>query len=277
MKNILVTTDLSVNSKVAIRFVMQLASQAPYELTFYYSDTSFIIDPYAAATFANIPEPDNKINEQRLKQFIQTLYRQTGKRPGKVNYIVESRLDVNTAIMECARRVNADYICMSTRGGGLINKLLGSHTSKMVTDSQVPVFVIPKHYRTKPLKTILYPSDIENIAIEISVVKKFALTLNASIAVYHYDYFIDEQQVKDKLDKIQRKFRDDTTTFHFKKLSYDISLLRHLQIDIIKNKPSIITMFTREDRSWFEQLFLSIKTAQKGFDAITPMLVFRKQ
>lgn len=277
MKNILVTTDLSHNSKVAIRFAMQLASQAAYELTFYYSNTSFMIDPYAAMTFANIPEPDKKIEQQKLMHFIKTLYRQTGKHPGKVNYIVENRLDVNHAIMECAKKIKADYICMSTRGGGLINKLLGSHTSKIVTDSRIPVFVVPKYYRIKLLKTILYPSDIENIEIELPVIKKFATTFDAPIAVYHYDYFINEQQIKDNLKKIERKFQSDKMSFHFKKLSTNTSLLHQLQVDIIKNKPSIITMFAKEDRSWFEELFQSIKTAQKGFDTKTPMLVFRKQ
>ena len=276
MKKILVTTDLSYNSKVAVRFAVQLASQTGYELTFFYANSSFIIDPFSAVTFVGLPEPDNKIQLQNLIKFIHTLYRQTNTEPGKINYIAENRLDVNEAILDCAKRIKADYICMSTRGGGLANKLLGSHTTKILHDSPIPVLVVPKYYRMKKLSSVLYPSDIENINIELPLIKKFAAEFDAPIAVYHYDYFTDEDEINKKLNKIEHKFKSEKISFHFKKLNPEVSLLRHLQIDIIRTKPSIITMFAKEDRRWFEQLFQAIKTSEKGFDTKTPMLVFRK-
>lgn len=276
MKKILVTTDLSYNSKVAVRFAVQLASQAGYELTFFYANSSFIIDPFSAVTFVGLPEPDNKIQLQNLIKFIHTLYRQTDTELGKINYIAENKLDVNEAILDCAKRIKADYICMSTRGGGLANKLLGSHTTKILHDSPIPVLVVPKYYRMKKLSSVLYPSDIENINIELPLIKKFAAEFDAPIAVYHYDYFTDEDEINKKLNKIEHKFKSEKISFHFKKLNPEVSLLRHLQIDIIRTKPSIITMFAKEDRRWFEQLFQAIKTSEKGFDTKTPMLVFRK-
>lgn len=276
MKKILVTTDLSYNSKTAVRFAIQLASQVPCELTFLYISTSFIIDPFSAVTFVGLPEPDTKVQEQSLMKFVKTLYRQTGKQPGKINYIAETRLDVNEAILECARKIKADYICMGTRGGGLVNKLLGSHTNKILHDSPIPVLVVPKYYRMKKLISVLYPSDIENINTELPTIKKFAAAFDAPIAVYHYDYFTDEEEITKKLNKIAHKFKSEKVSFYFKKLNPEVSLLRHLQIDIIKTRPSIITMFAKADRSWFEQLFQSLKTSEKGFDTKTPMLVFRK-
>jgi nucleotide-binding universal stress UspA family protein len=276
MKKILVTTDLSYNSKPAVRFAIQLACQTGYELSFLHVNSSFIIDPFSAVTFVGLPEPDTKIQEQSLKRFIHTLYRQTNKQPGKINYIVENKLDVNEAILDCAKRIKADYICMSTRGGGLANKLLGSHTNKILHDSPIPVLVVPRHYRIKHLNTVLYPSDIEDINIELPLIRKFAAEFDAPIAVYHYDYFTEEEEISKKLHKIEHKYKSGTINFHFKKLNPEVSLLGHLQIDIMTAKPSIITMFAKEDRGWFEQLFQPIKTAEKGFDTRTPMLVFRK-
>ena len=277
MKKILVTTDLSNNSKTVVRFAIQLASQAPYELTFYHADTSFIIDPYAAVTFVDIPPTDNKVQQKELIKFVNTLYKQTGKVPGKINFIAESRLDVSSAVIDCAAKIKADYICIGTRGGGLINKLLGSHASRILSESPVPIFVVPRYYRVKPLKSILYPSDIENFPHEIQLVKKFSALFDAAISVYHYDYFSNEKQIKNKLNDIERKFQSEKITFYFKKLSTENSLLKNLQIDIIITKPSIIIMFTKEDRTWFEQLLQSVKTAEKGFDTRTPMLVYRKE
>jgi len=276
MKKILVTTDLSNNSKAAIRFAIQLASQSGDELIFYYANSAFIIDPWATTTFVNLPEPDIKKQEQTLIKFIQTLYRQTRKHPGKINYITENKLDITNAIIDCAKKIKADYICVSTRGGGLINKILGSHTTKILSDSPIPVLVVPKYYRMKPLTSVFYPSDLQNIASELQLIKKFASSFNASITVYHYDYFTKIEEINKKLNEIQSKFQSEKITFHFKNLSTDLPLLRHVQIDIIKTRPSVITMFAKENRSWFEQLFQSFKTSEKGFDSKTPTLVFRK-
>lgn len=276
MEKILVTTDLSYNSKTAVRFAIQLASQARYELIFLYVNTSFIIDPFAAVTFAGLPEPDTKLQEQNLIKFIHTLYRQTNKQPGKVSYIAQNRLDVNEAILECAKKMKANYICMATRGGGLANKLLGSYTNKVLHDSPLPVLVVPKYYRMQAVNSVMYPSDIENIDTELPLIKKFAAQFDAPITVYHYDYFTNEDEINKKLKNIENKFKTGKINFQFKKLTPDVPLLRHLQIDIIKTKPSIITMFAKEDRRWFEKLFQSLKTSEKGFDTKTPMLVFRK-
>lgn len=277
MKKILVTTDLSYNSKVAVRFAIQLASQTGYELTFLYINTAFIIDPWSAVTFAGFPEPDIKFQKQSLTKFIHTLYRQTSKEPGKINYIVESSLDVNEAILDCAKRIKADYICMSTRGGGLVNKILGSHTTRIIHSSPVPVFVVPRHYRIKKLSKILYPSDLENIKNELALVKNFGASFDAAIDVYHYDSFIEQEEIKKKLNKIEHKFKSDKISFYFKKLNLETSLLHHLQVAIMKAKPSIITMFAKKDRNWFEQLFQPFKTSEKGFNTTTPMLVFKKK
>lgn len=276
MKKILVTTDLSHSSKVAVRFAIQLASQIGYELTFLYVNTSFIIDPFSSVTFVGLPEPDNKKQEQALIKFVHTLYRQTDKQPGKTTYIAENKLDVSEAILNCAKRIKADYICMSTRGGGLVNKLLGSHTTRILHDSPIPLLVVPRHYRIKKLSTILYPSDLEKIETELPLIKKFASSFDASIAVYHYDYFTEQEEVNKKLNKIEHKFKSDKVSFHFKKLNPEVSLLRHLQIDIMTIKPSIITMFAKENRNWLEQLFQPLKTSEKGFNTRTPMLVLKK-
>jgi len=49
-----------------------------------------------------------------------------------------------------------------------------------------------------------------------------------------------------------------------------------LQEDIRKSRPSMVAMFTKQNRDWFERLFVSSKTAQLGFDTKTPLLVFKK-
>ena len=165
---------------------------------------------------------------------------------------------------------------MSTRGGGIVNKFMGTNASSLITTSPVPLIVVPHTYRMKPLKSILFASDMEKIGTELKSVEEFANTFAANIAVYHYDYFIEQAEIKSKFKKVADKYSSAKISFHFKKNDADLTLLSYLQADIRKSKPSLIAMFTKQDRSWFERLFLSSKSAELGFDTKTPMLVFRK-
>ena len=276
MKKILVTSDFSANSKAGIRFAIQLASQAPCELIFYYVKASLAVDAWSQIDYNDANNSENKLLKDKLNKFIANIYSTTGKHADKIECVIESHTYVDGAIIAYAQKCNADYICMSTRGGGLINKFMGTNASSLITTSPIPLIVVPHTYRMKPLKSILYASDMENIGSELKSVEEFAKTFTANIGVYHYDYFIEQAEVKSKFKKIADKYSSAIVSFHFKKNDADLTLLNHLQDDMRKAKPSIIAMFTKQDRSWFERLFLSSKTAELGFDTKTPMLVFRK-
>lgn len=273
MKKILVTTDFSNNSKAGIRFAIQLASQSPCELIFYYVNQPLAVNAWAQLDYK---ESINLSLKDKLEKFINTIYRQAWKKAGKIDFVVDDVSNIDTSIIAYAQKCKADYICMGTRGGGIADKFMGTNASSLITTSPIPLIVVPHTYRTKPLKSILYASDMENIGPELSHIEKFAAPIDAAIAVYHYDYFIEEDEVKAKFKKIADKYNSAKVAFHFKKLFAEVPLLNQLQEDIRKSKPSIISMFTKQDRNWFERLFLSSKTAELGFDTKTPMLVFRK-
>lgn len=276
MKKILVTTDFSTNSKAGIRFAIQLASQARCELIFYNvmetSDSSNLADH----DYTELSVLDDKAQIEKLRIFITDIYKKAFKKAGELNLVIGNKLNIDAAIINYAQKCRADYICMSTRGGGIVDKFMGTNASLLITTSPVPLLVVPHTYRMKPLKSILYASDMEKIASELKEVQIFGATFDATIAVYNYDYFIEEDEVKSKLNKIAEKYSSGRITFHFKKLYAEIALLQQLQDDIRKSKPSLITMFTKQDRDWFERFFLSSKTAEMGFTTKTPMLVFRK-
>lgn len=273
MKKILVTTDFSANSKAGIRLAIQLSLQAPSELIFYY-----VSGPSAANAWIQL-EPkeasDGRLRES-LHQFIREIYQETRHQPDKIDCVVEDGPHVYAAIIAYAQKCKADYICLGTRGGGIVDKFMGTNASSLIAASPLPLIVVPHTYRMKPLKSVFYASDMESIGTELHQVEKFASLFDAPIAVYHYDYFLEEDEVKSKLKKIADKYASGSLTFHFKKLYAEVPLLDQLQDDIHKSKPSIIAMFTKQNRGWFERLFLSSTAAAMGFDTKTPLLVFRK-
>lgn len=153
---------------------------------------------------------------------------------------------------------------------------MGTNASSLIATSPIPLLIVPHTYRMKPLQSILYASDMEKIGSELKSIEKFASAFDATIAVYHYDYLFEEDEVKFKLNKIADKYSSDKIAFHFRKFYADLTLLSQLQEGIRASKPSIIAMFTEQNRDWFERLFVSSKTAEFGFDTKTPLLVYRK-
>lgn len=276
MKKILVTTDFSNNSKTGIRFAIQLAAQAACELIFYNVNVISSVNAWTDLNYNDFKDSENAILKDRLQKFIMDIYTQTGKQQGKTDYIIDNGDEVDNATIDYAQKINADFICISSRGGGMISKFLGSNTSKLITTSPVPLLIVPHTYRIRPLQSIFYASDIQNIGIELRAVLQFAEPFSANIDVFHYDYLLNYTEEAAKLKKIADRHHFKNVAFHFMKLNAELSLLNHMQADIRKSKPSVIAMFTKQDRNWFERLFLSSKTAELGFDTKTPMLVFRK-
>jgi len=53
-------------------------------------------------------------------------------------------------------------------------------------------------------------------------------------------------------------------------------LTTQMHRDIPASKTSLLTLFTKQNRNWFERLFLSSNSAEMTFNTKIPMLVFRK-
>jgi hypothetical protein len=72
------------------------------------------------------------------------------------------------------------------------------------------------------------------------------------------------------------RFETNDIKFHFNELDASYPLNDHIQKYVLKTKPSLLVSFTKQNRNWFDRLFLASKTADMAYDTKTPMLVFRK-
>ena len=276
INKILVTTDLSRNSKAGIRFAIQLASQSGAALIFYHAieipkPTRWSDEKYAAFTEEQILEAKGKLNP-----FVKGVYKSSGVQPGNFECIVQVGSPVDQTIMDYALKRKVDFICMSTRGAGMIRRFMGTHTSSVLTHSTTPVLAIPKNYRATPIKQILYSSDLNDLNKELKMVKRFADLTKSKISVVHYDYLYQLKETQSKLDKVALRYQATGVKFHFEKLNMEHSLQAHLKKAIQKFKPSIVVLFTKQNRDWFERLFLSSKSADVSFDTKKPLLIISK-
>ena len=276
MKKILVTTDFSTNSKAGIRFAIQLASQTEAHLVFFHAVEAPRPTTWSQAQYNEYATHEIERHQKMLQQFTKSVCQKYNLPPTKYTCVAEMGLHVDNQIIAYAENIKADFICMSTRGAGTMKKLFGTNASTLITTSSVPVIVVPNTYRTKTITTIWYASDLENFKKELNTVDKFAALLSAKIEVIHYNHLLYSEESTKKLAQIAAKYPSKNISFHFKKFKIEYSLTYNLQRAIKRAKPSLLVLFTKQNRNWFDRLFLSSKSAEMTFHTTTPMLVFRK-
>ncbi len=276
MTTILVTTDFSSNSKAGIRFAIQLASQMPCKLVFYNALELMIPTSWSNEETAEFVQTETASCKNQLSKFLTDIFKKCEKEDIAYDYEVEMGMNVDNFIANYAQKINADFICMSTRGAGTFKKLIGTNASTLVNTSPVPVIVVPKSYRFKPITKIGYSSDFENFGQEIKTVEKLARAMDATVDVYHFSYQLHESESKTAVKELEKKYTSEYITFHIPKLEIEYSLVENLHHVVKKEKPSMLIMFTKQKHNWFERFFYSSKTADMTFEIKVPLLAFRK-
>ena len=151
---------------------------------------------------------------------------------------------------------------------------MGTHTSYIVNNSEVPVLVIPSHYKAKPIKKATYLSDFENLKTETLLLDKFKDTLSMQIEVLHYASILNEPK---KLKKNISYLKDELQwKVNVQKENLEQPLLENIQGYIKKSKPQLLIMFTKRKKGFFESLFVPSKSAELTYSTKVPVLIFSK-
>ena len=276
MTNILVTTDFSTNSKTAIRFALKLASQTPCKLTFFHVLELLTPTSWRKEDAIDFVQTAIQTGEERLESFLKPIFKQAKWTPIDYDIAVEMGMDVDNHIVHYAKEIKVDYICMSTRGAGVLKKIIGTNASTLVNTSPIPVIIVPQKYRIKTLKKVGYASDFENIDKELKIVTKLATALNIKTEVYHFYYQLHKSDNKETFEAIKATYQTDKINFLVPKLHLEQSLVENLQTTVKNRKPSILVMFTKHKKNWFERFFFESKTAEMTYNITVPLIAIRK-
>jgi nucleotide-binding universal stress UspA family protein len=280
MKNkatILVTTDLSTNSKAGIRFAIQLAAQTQSKLVFYHVIELLTPTSWRKEDAMKFVDTTIQTGEEQLKAFLKVIYAQFPAPSTKHETVVELGTDVDNLIINYAKKIQADFICMSTHGAGILEKFVGTNASSLVSYSPIPVIVVPRYYHTKRIEKIGYASDFEHIDREMPIVQEFAASLNAQLDVYHFNYKAHDTRTKGNFEKIKDKYGSKKILFHAPEICLDYSLVENLQRIIDKEKPAILVMFTQQKDTWIERFFIESKAVDMSFNSKIPLLTMSKK
>jgi len=273
---ILIPTDFSENSKPGTYLAIQIAALNDAELVF--------IHVFNAAKFqqnevsyAEEKEKEIMLKRLMLEKFIADAFDNMKITPRRSSCEVIEGFKADIAIVDyCRHHHEIDYICISTRGAGLLNKLLGTNTGNLIAQSPVPVIAVPSNYKIQPLHTILYAADLHNYEAELNKVIEFASPIQLKVEILHF-LLAHEQDEKSQLTaEIHKNIPDHTIKTHFKINDLEVPLIKQLKEQLQQLKPSIAVLFTKQDRTFFEKLFLSSMAEELSFKSSVPVLVFNK-
>ena len=274
---LLVTTDFSSNSKGAIRFALNLAKQSKnIEVVFYHAIHFLKPRNWSDDFFNRYKDEETERLSVELKKFIHTA---TGKNKAKfaqVKFVVDHCISTEKDIIKYAEKNKIDFICIATQGAGMLRKVMGTHTSYIVNNSNVPVLVIPSHYRAKPIKNATYLSDFENLKGEIGQISKLSSEISLHVEVLHYASIILDEKKFEKNKELFKTKEFENIILNVKKTNLERTLVERISKYIQKSKPELLVMFTKRKKSFFESLFLPSKSAELTYSTKVPVLIFSK-
>jgi nucleotide-binding universal stress UspA family protein len=284
MPSIIVPSDFSKNSTIALRYAIQLCKITKLDLIVFHASHISAYALSAASTEEQMTlllQEDETSKMEKLQDQVNKAYKylNVAKIPAGTRLLVQYSPMVVERTLELATEQKASMIIMGTHGATGINKFFfGSNTSVMISKSDIPVLAIPENYKWNAPKDILFASDLENMGKELKQLLPLAISVKANIRVLYLDYGIDAD------DKKMKKALEAIKASGYKKIKLEIqkasiedTLVSQVKKYISKNKPDILVMFTRERTMWDRLFGKGSKTEDMSTSLSTPLLTYKKR
>jgi nucleotide-binding universal stress UspA family protein len=276
MNKILVTTDFSSNSQAAIRFAIQLASQHPHHLTFFHSTNIDRPTQWSNAVYQSHENSESTQVLRKLQDFVAETYGGMGLPALEFDCVVKNNAATDRNIMQYAEENGYNYICLSRNGENKSSMWFGSNTANLINKSQVPVIAVPSTYQGGKITKVTYATDMKQLDTELDLVVNFTQPLGATLELLHFTNPADELMDPAEKETINTKLAEYQLETHFERLNIENTLIENMNEAFEKSQPSMVIMFTQQDRSFFEKIFSSSISAEYATVSDIPLLIFKK-
>lgn len=276
MLNILVPTDFSDLSKVAVQYAIRMANKMDGSVTLLHV-ISNIVQPTTARIEARAKVLEKELlqaAEEEISEMAAEVTKQhKSKRP--VMHKVVMGQSFTELLIKFAKKSKADIIVMGTRGASGLKKIVvGSNTASIIEKSDVPVLVIPENANFKSLKNMVLATDLTSFDEEVKMMMPFLKAFEPTLHVFHIasnDKEIDSlgKMVKETLKKYE--YRKSTVTIHVGK---DVAAAIDSFVGDSTN--DVLAMFT-QDYSPFDKVFNRSITKKMAFQSTVPLLAFKRK
>ena len=273
----MVTTDFSANSKSGIRFAIHWAEVQKINLVFVHVLHISRATKWTDAYYEKYSKEEEQNCSIKFNKFIAGIYSSMKIKPVRHSFVILQGISADISILDyCSNNPGIDYICISTHGAGKLKRIWGTNTGNLITKSPVPVLAIPGAYRFTGIRRIMYAADFSNFDHELNKVVDFASPLKAQIEILHFAW-PDETATGEKMKEsaFKKKYKYGLKV-HYENNDAVHSVTENIQQQINIKKPSLVIMFTNQERTFYQKLFLSSKAEELSFKTKVPLLVFNK-
>ncbi len=276
MKKIIVTTDVSTNSKAGLKFAIQMSLQEKVHLTFFHSYYLLRPTSWNDQKFKEYEKEQVSKLQNQLAHFVGTVYASMGVSYKSVECVLSEAVNVDSNIRDYAHKHKYDFICISTRGAGKIKKIFGTNTSTVIKSSKVPVISVPSNYKVEKLTDILYASDLEDLDKELKIVVEFNRSLKTKVELLHFDFPAELEAKEKMMTDAKKKYSKQRINLHLANVNISQSFIANMELAVKKSRPSLLIMFRHTKKNIFDKIFVPSYSAEFSFSSKVPLLVFSK-
>jgi len=276
MKKILFPTDFSETADGAFTYALFMADQLDatiYCLHVYsLAHTADMLAP--AEIITSLQDEEEEWALEKMEAYHRRIEAETEKEIS-IKPLLKPGFAAD-GIAEACRSLEPDLLVMGTQGAtNAIDKMLGSVTSQVIQESQVPVLAIPNGTHYTPINRIAYATDFQAKEEKaVGQLGEMARSLGASVAAVHVLKSDMELPAPDEEAQVENYYRaamgmDSLQLFHLRHDDTAKGLAQFME----REHADVLATSTYH-RGFFERLFHRSLTRQLALYAGKPLLVF---
>jgi len=271
---ILIPTDFSELSTVAIRYVVDFSNDVEVELILLHViDTN--VPSMTRLGSSKLQEAILASSERSMKELIASIKKDNSHNI-EINYEITSGSSIEKYVEMFAVKNNIDMICIGTKGAsGLKKMLFGSNAASIIQNSSIPVLTIPEFARYKGIDNMVYSSDLNNLEKEIGLIVPFARLMGSRVEILHIDK--DNERFEGDLQQKVEALKNDFSyqKIKFSELKSD-SVIQGINKFVADVDADMVIMFTHHT-NFLEKVFQKSVAQNTAFQTRIPLFTFQKE
>ena len=275
MEKILVPIDFSDHSENALNYAVAIAQRFDYEIVLFHTTPL----PVGAVDLAQTPVDMNwqadidKASKERLQEWVVSAKQKADK---ELHFSVRTSMgDLIPSIKIYVEEEDVELIVTSTRGAdGALIEWMGTNSSDLVAETQIPILVVPEKATFRGFKEILYATNFEvGDQSNLRDTMAFAKAFDAKVDVVHVD--VDDERPENDVELFENDVRpfEAPKTVRFwqvkaKEIENGINKLA-------KDNNSDLIAIVRPMRGFWDELFHQSISKKLALHSERPLLVLR--
>ncbi|HEU5290420.1 MAG TPA: universal stress protein [Cyclobacteriaceae bacterium] len=275
MVNILVPTDFSDLSKVAINYAIKVANKFDGRVTLLHVISGIV--PVRGDMSVRIKKVEMELVAQAELDFAPII--KDAQKLNKTDNLIINKIEKGESfgkvLKAFVKKNKFDLIVMGTRGASGVSKyVLGSNTVSVLEESPIPVLAVPGNAEFKTFKNVVYATDLKHFEREVRGMLPYLKIFDSTLHVFHVvEKLKDAENLEVIVKKVLKKvdYRKSTV-----KIDKSKKIEPAIESFVQALKADLVIMFTHK-RNFYEKLFNRSMTKEMAFQTNIPLLAFKSK